>query len=93
MKLLSVERHLEIFPRKGENLVAEIPITLDIEILKAIVKSRKNDNLLYMNYGLNKHQVSHLLNLANIDMIVEYKTYRYYLSCVGVYDYNKDSNA
>lgn len=86
MKLQSVERSLTLFHKKTEDLIVEYPIQLEVSVLKEIVKQRRNDNLLYCPYKLNKIQIDKLTKLLNIDLLVEMKTYGYYLECHGNYD-------
>jgi hypothetical protein len=87
MKLLSVERSIVVFHRKNENLVAEYPVNLDLNLIVQIVKPGKNDPLLYGVYRLSQLQTKKLLAQIGSDLIVEKKTYRYVLECTGIYDY------
>lgn len=87
MKLLGVERILEVFEREGEALVAEYPVNLDIDILAKIVKPGIDDPLLYGHYPLGRFQTKKLLAEMNLYLMIETKTYRYFLSCFGIYDY------
>ena len=86
MKLLGVERSLTIYNRKNNELVVEYPIELELDMLKLIVKGIKHDELLYRTYRLNKSQVKKLLTNLNLDVMIEMKTYRYFLDCSGIYD-------
>jgi len=88
VKLLSVDRSLEIFDKKSNELVAEYPIKLELEILSGIVKKIKNDELLYRQYNLSKRQTKILLTYLNLDLMIEMKSYRYFLACSGNYNWN-----
>lgn len=89
MKLISVERSLQVFYRKNDELVIEYPVEMELDILKHVVKGMKNDEQLYRNYHLNKSQTIKILSKLNLCMKVEMKTYRYFLDCTGIYDWNK----
>ena len=86
MKLISVERSLQIFNKKNRELVAEYPVTLELDFLKQIVKGIKHDKLLYRPYSLNKSQATKLLTNLKLNMMIEMKTYLYVLDCSGNYD-------
>jgi hypothetical protein len=86
MKLISVERSLQIFNKKNRELVAEYPVTLELDFLKQIVKEIKHDKLLYRPYSLNKSQATKLLTNLKLNMMMEMKTYLYVLDCSSNYD-------
>jgi hypothetical protein len=89
MELLGVERRLQIFYRKGNGLVAEYPVDLDVDILKQAIKAMKNDELLYRPYALSQSQTKRLLKNLGLDLKIERKYYRYFLDCTGIYNKNK----
>jgi hypothetical protein len=87
MKLLKVERSLQIFDKKSEELIAEYPVNVELEPLRNIVKPIKNDDPLYRPYALSKVQVKKLLANMSLHLMIEMKTYHYFLDCSGIYDF------
>ncbi|WP_426667005.1 DUF7683 domain-containing protein [Mucilaginibacter sp. McL0603] len=89
MKLISVERSLQVFDKKSEELVIEYAVTLDLDSIIKIVKPLKSDPKLYRPYALSQLQIKKLLAKINLDLIMEMKTYHYFLDCSGIYDWDK----
>lgn len=89
MKLISVERSIQVFYRKSDELVIEYPLQIELDILKQIIKGMKNDKQLYLSYHLSKSQTIKILSMINLDVKVEMKTYRYFLDCTGIYEESK----
>ncbi|WP_454800708.1 DUF7683 domain-containing protein [Mucilaginibacter phyllosphaerae] len=83
--LIRVERFLGIYNRKGDDLVTEISLNVDIEALRKFIKPFNGDELFYRPLQLNKIQTKQLLKLINVDVIIEMKSYCYVLECTGVY--------
>jgi len=88
MKLLSVERWLQIFDKKSHELMAEHPVNVETERLRQIVKPMKGDELLYRPYALSKLQIKRLLANMDLHLLIELKSYHYFLDCTGIYDDN-----
>jgi len=89
MKLTSTTRQIEVFYRKGGTLAFEIPLTLELEQLKKFVKPLKWDFELYNHYKLSQSKLRKLLSAANIVLSADLRYYEYFLSCSGIYDWEK----
>ncbi|HWD89618.1 MAG TPA: hypothetical protein VG367_15910 [Mucilaginibacter sp.] len=86
MESPKVERSLQIFDRKSEKLLAEYPVALELDTLIKIIKPMMGDPLLYRPYPLSQRETEKLLTQMNIDLMVETKSYHYFLGSYTVDD-------
>ncbi len=89
MKLLSVERLLEVYQKNGDELISEIPLDVAVEQLKNIVVAIDDDDLLYSPYQLNPQQLEKLMRLIPEPVNVDFNSFVYVLGCTGIYDWSK----
>jgi len=88
MKLIGVDRVLEVYRRSDDELVSEIPLSLSLTQLKGIVTPEPFDDYnLYRPYELTFEQADKLINLAEISMNFDYELFFYVLECHGIYDW------
>jgi hypothetical protein len=86
-KLEKVERAINIYNSKTEDLVKEIPINIPIERLKGVVAPKEGDPLLYRGYILDANQLEQLnYDLGNV-IKPDFNRYYYVLECHGIYNW------
>ena len=86
-KLQKVERSLNIYTKKAEDLVKEIDIDLPVETLKTIVVPKDGDPLLYLGYELDQKQLEAFNKILGSKIIPDLDSYYYVLECHGVYNW------
>ena len=87
MKLIRVERSIEIYNR-NEELISEISVDLiPFDELKEIVPPNEDDPLLYDGYVLDISQLSMLNNYLSEIIKADFTLYSYVLTCGGIYDW------
>ncbi|UAY55986.1 DUF7683 domain-containing protein [Arachidicoccus terrestris] len=87
MKLIAVNRVLEVYRRSDDELVSEIPLNLSLAQLKEIVTLEPADDYeLYWPYKLTFEQVEKLITLAEISLNLDFKLCSYVLECHGIYE-------
>jgi hypothetical protein len=81
--LMKIERIISYFDKKTEKLIGEYNVDhISLEVLKEIIKNRKNDPLMYEAYGINKNQAQRLSQY--IDLKFDFNHYIYELDCFQV---------
>ncbi|MBP1615009.1 MAG: hypothetical protein H6Q13_2457 [Bacteroidetes bacterium] len=80
---MEIVRLISWFERKSDKLVGDYNIDdVDFEILKSIVKPKKEDPLMYYPYTMNKKQISKLKQFINIEFDLE--NYVYEIGCFQI---------
>lgn len=80
---MKIERIISYFDKKIEELAGECNVDhIGLEILKGIMKNRKNDPLMYEVYRINKNQARKLS--PYIDLEFDFRHYTYELGCFQV---------
>jgi len=86
-KLERVERTINVYDKKTEDLIEEMSIDLPLERLKAIVTPNEGDPLLYMGYVLDAAQLEEINNELSRSIKPDYNAYYYVLECHGIYNW------
>jgi hypothetical protein len=80
---MKIERFICYFDKKTEEITGRYNIDhISLEVLKSIIKSRKNDPLMYEAYGINRKQSEELSQY--IDLKFDFNHYIYELYCFQV---------
>jgi hypothetical protein len=80
---MKIERIISSFDKETEKLIGEYNVDhISFEVLKSIIKSRKNDPLMYEAYGINRKQSEELSQY--IDLKFDFNHYIYELNCFQV---------
>ena len=87
-KLVRVERTINVYSRRSNELVKEINIDhLLLSAIKDIIAPREEDSELVLGYVLDKKQLQHLLREAHIDLKTDFRIHFYVLEATGIYDW------
>jgi hypothetical protein len=80
---MKIERLISCFDIKTEKLICEYSIdNVDFDILKKIIKPKKNDPLMYNPYRVKKNQINELEKFVNIKFDLD--NYIYQVDCFQV---------
>lgn len=86
-KLEKVERSINIYDSKTEDLIREIDIDIPLERLKNVVAPKEGDPLLYRGYILDAKQLEEINNDLGGIIKPDFNLYYYVLECHGIYNW------
>lgn len=91
MRLLSVERSINIYNKDEDDneVLEEIVLDISIEQLLSIVSPNEDDPLLYDGYELDLYQLQKISGLLPNKIIPHFDNHIYVLECVGIYDWGQ----
>jgi hypothetical protein len=89
MKLERIERHIEFYDLKTEDLVEEILLAITLDDLENIIQPKEDDPLFYDGYELTENQVQTLITFAvSFELELDFDKFYCVLTCTGIYTWD-----
>ena len=87
-KIIQIERSVNIYRNKDDEVVEEIVIDIPLATLKEIVTAKEDDPELYEGYVLEEQQLEKINQLLENKIPPDFNLYYYVLEATGIYDWS-----